>query len=40
MTDYSVYGMNDMLQKPFTVEALKQQFEKWTPFGNGSGPIS
>eukprot|EP00045_Choanoeca_perplexa_P008009 m.73276 g.73276 ORF g.73276 m.73276 type:complete len:549 (+) comp14321_c0_seq2:140-1786(+) len=33
LDDYTEYGMNDILQKPFTVEALKQQFDRWTPFG-------
>lgn len=32
-----------MLQKPFTVSALKEQFDKWTPFGQamngGSFPL-
>eukprot|EP00730_Choanoeca_flexa_P002382 TRINITY_DN11029_c0_g1_i2.p1 TRINITY_DN11029_c0_g1~~TRINITY_DN11029_c0_g1_i2.p1 ORF type:complete len:577 (+),score=121.74 TRINITY_DN11029_c0_g1_i2:162-1892(+) len=35
LRDYSEYGMNDILQKPFTVDALKQQFDRWTPFGQG-----
>ncbi|EDQ87040.1 uncharacterized protein MONBRDRAFT_27791 [Monosiga brevicollis MX1] len=36
LQDYQSYGMNDMLQKPFTVEALKAQFDKWTPFGQST----
>ena len=37
--DYRVHGMNDMLQKPFTVDALKEQFDKWTPFGQAMGGV-
>ena len=39
LEDYAEYGMNDILQKPFTVEALKQQFDRWTPFGQSLGRL-
>lgn len=28
MEEYSVFGVNDMLQKPFTTESLKNIFDK------------
>lgn len=32
LEDYSAYGVNDMLQKPFTTESLSTIFDKWTAY--------
>jgi len=32
LEDYTAYGVNDMLQKPFTKEMLSNIFDKWTAY--------
>eukprot|EP00049_Salpingoeca_infusionum_P008738 m.143905 g.143905 ORF g.143905 m.143905 type:complete len:500 (+) comp14109_c0_seq1:419-1918(+) len=39
-SDYVKLGFNDLLQKPFTVPALKEQFELWTTFRAPATPTT
>lgn len=32
LSDYTAFGVNDMLQKPFTKEMLSNIFDKWTAY--------
>ena len=32
MEEYSIFGVQDLLQKPFTAATLTDIFDKWTPF--------
>ena len=35
LEEYKMYGVQDMLQKPFTQETLSDMFDRWTPFTKG-----
>ena len=39
LEDYQQYGVQDMLQKPFTQETLSAMFDRWTPYTKGLGNI-